>query len=139
MERDNLKSESINFQWNFYERAINNYSIIMRMLHFVEEEESLVNNMPRILVEGSIFDMCKILRNDNGIEREGFFHADAFHDLTDLDHLAGAVASVETEHKAFKGLYAFFFAFADLLADTDGVARADERKFLHEFLLDLLE
>ncbi len=33
MERDNLKTESINFQWNFYERAINNYSIIMRMLH----------------------------------------------------------------------------------------------------------
>ncbi len=37
----------------------------MRMLHYVEEEESLVNNMPRILVEGSMFDMCKIIRNDS--------------------------------------------------------------------------
>ena len=96
MERDNLKSESINFQWNFYERAINNYSIIMRMLHFVEEEESLVNNMPRILVEGSIFDMCKILRNDNGIEREGFFDIEESLNSIDLNAIKSKCAGVFT-------------------------------------------
>jgi len=32
MRHDDLRSESLSFQWDFYERAINNYSIIMRML-----------------------------------------------------------------------------------------------------------
>ena len=96
MERDNLKSESINFQWNFYERAINNYSIIMRMLHFVEEEESLINNMPRILVEGSIFDMCKIVRNDNGTVREGFFSIEESLNSVDLNSIKSASAGVFT-------------------------------------------
>ncbi|HBA56019.1 MAG TPA: hypothetical protein DCZ04_16630, partial [Syntrophorhabdus aromaticivorans] len=73
MRQTDLRPESVNFQWNFYERAINNYSIIMRMLHYVEEEDSLINNIPRIFVEGSLFDMCKIVKRENGIVREGFF------------------------------------------------------------------
>jgi len=73
MRQTDLRPESVNFQWNFYERAINNYSIIMRMLHYVEEEDSLINNIPRIFVEGSLFDMCKIVKRENGVVREGFF------------------------------------------------------------------
>ena len=38
MKREELKSESINLQWNFYERAINNYSIIMRIMSSVEDD-----------------------------------------------------------------------------------------------------
>ena len=96
MERDNLKSESINFQWNFYERAINNYSIIMRMLHYVEEEDSLINNIPRILVEGSIFDMCKIVRHDNGTVREGFFSLEESLCSVDLDAIKSVSAGAFT-------------------------------------------
>jgi len=96
MERDNLKSESINFQWNFYERAINNYSIIMRMLHYVEEEDGLIHNIPRIMVEGSIFDMCKILRHDNGTVREGFFSIEESLNSLDLDSIKTASAGAFT-------------------------------------------
>src|SRR5512137_667610 len=96
MERDNLKSESINFQWNFYERAINNYSIIMRMLHYVEEEDSLINNIPRILVEGSIFDMCKIVRHNNRMVREGFFSLEESLCSVDLDTIKSASAGAFT-------------------------------------------
>jgi len=96
MERDNLKSESINFQWNFYERAINNYSIIMRMLHYVEEDDSLINNMPRILVEGSTFDMCKIVRNDNGKVQEGFFSIEESLGSIDFDAIKSVSAGVFT-------------------------------------------
>jgi nitrogen-specific signal transduction histidine kinase len=96
MERDNLKSESINFQWNFYERAINNYSIIMRMLHYVEEEDSLINNIPRILVEGSSFDMCKIVRHDNGMVREGFFSLEESLSSVNLDAIKSASAGAFT-------------------------------------------
>ncbi|OPY80975.1 MAG: Blue-light-activated protein [Syntrophorhabdus sp. PtaU1.Bin153] len=73
MRQTDLRPESVNFQWNFYERAINNYSIIIRMLHYVEQEDSLINNIPRIFVEGSPFDMCKVVKHENGTVREGFF------------------------------------------------------------------
>lgn len=96
MDRDNLKSESINFQWGFYERAINNYSIIMRMLHCVEEEDSLINNIPRVLVEGSMFDMCKILRNDNGVVREGFFSLEESLTSVDLEAVKSVSAGALT-------------------------------------------
>src|SRR5512136_3187001 len=96
MERDNLKSDSINFQWGFYERAINNYSIIMRMLHYVEEEDSLIHNIPRILVEGSIFDMCKIVRHDNGKVREGFFSIEESLASVDLDAIRSVSAGAFT-------------------------------------------
>jgi nitrogen-specific signal transduction histidine kinase len=96
MARDSLKSDSINFQWSFYERAINNYSIIMRMLHFVEEEDSLIHNIPRILVEGSIFDMCKIVRNDNGTVREGFFSLEESLNSVDLDSIKSVSAGAFT-------------------------------------------
>jgi len=83
MRQTDLRPESVNFQWNFYERAINNYSIVMRMLHYVEEEDGLINNIPRIFVEGSPFDMCKIVKRENGIVREGFFSVEE--SLNNLD------------------------------------------------------
>ena len=71
MDHDDLKSESISFQWDFYERALNNYSIIMRMLDYFEEEESLISKLPKTFVEESLFDMCKIIIDDGGGEKEG--------------------------------------------------------------------
>jgi nitrogen-specific signal transduction histidine kinase/ActR/RegA family two-component response regulator len=73
MRHDDLRSESMSFQWDFYERAINNYSIIMRMLSCFEEEDSLISRIPKAFVEESLFDMCKIFKDDRGIEKEGFF------------------------------------------------------------------
>ena len=73
MRHEDLRSESISFQWDFYERAINNYSIIMRMLSYFEEEDSLISRIPKAFVEESLFDMCKILKEDSGTVKEGFF------------------------------------------------------------------
>jgi two-component system, cell cycle sensor histidine kinase and response regulator CckA len=83
MKQDEMKTESISFQWDFYERAINNYSIIMRILNYFEEEESLIARVPKVFVEESIFDMCKIVKTDNGVAKEGFFSIDDT--LTGLD------------------------------------------------------
>lgn len=73
MRQEDLRSESISFQWDFYERAINNYSIIMRMLSCFEEEDSLISRIPKAFVEESLFDMCKVFKDDQGVEKEGFF------------------------------------------------------------------
>ncbi len=83
MLRDDLRSESISFQWDFYERAINNYSIIMRMLGCFEEEDSLIKEIPKAFVEESLFDMCKIVKEDNGTIKEGFFSIEE--GLPDID------------------------------------------------------
>jgi nitrogen-specific signal transduction histidine kinase len=77
MESNELRSESVSFQWDFYERAVNNYSIIMRILNCFADEDQLVTRVPAIFVQESLFDMCKILREESGIMREGFFSLDA--------------------------------------------------------------
>ena len=82
MKREELQSESINLQWNFYERAINNYSIIMRIMSSVEDD-LLVSYIPKVFVEESFFDVCKIMFDENGIIRQGFYTIDDT--LSDLD------------------------------------------------------
>jgi len=82
MKREELKVESINSQWNFYERTINNYSIIMRIMSSVEND-MLVTNIPKVFVEESFFDICKIMIEENGIVNQGFYSIDDT--LGDLD------------------------------------------------------
>ena len=82
MKREELQSESINLQWNFYERAINNYSIIMRIMSSVEDD-LLVDYIPKVFVEESFFDVCKIMVDEDGIIRQGFYSIDDT--LSDLD------------------------------------------------------
>ena len=83
MRHGDLKSESLKAQWNFYERAVNNYSIIMRIMNSIDNSESLVRNMPKIFVEESFFDMCKIILDGNGTIREGFYSIDGTEDSID--------------------------------------------------------
>ncbi|HVN95443.1 MAG TPA: response regulator [Syntrophorhabdaceae bacterium] len=82
MKREELQSESIKLQWNFYERAINNYSIIMRIMSSVEDD-LLISYIPKVFVEESFFDVCKIMIDDNGVIRQGFYSIDDT--LGDLD------------------------------------------------------
>ena len=87
MIQDELKSESLSFQWNLYERSVNNYSIIMRILNLLEDKEGLIKNVPKIFVEESPFDICKIFKMENGIVKEGFFGLDNFPDDLSMDDI----------------------------------------------------
>ena len=78
------------FQWNFYERTINNYSIIMRIMSSAEED-LLVSNVPRVFVEESFFDMCKIMVDEEGIIHEGYYSIDD--NLCSLDYASIAALS----------------------------------------------
>lgn len=82
MNSEDLKSESLSHQWNFYERAINNYSIIMRIMSSVEDD-LLVDYIPKVFVEESFFDVCKIMIEENGLIHEGFYGIDET--LTNVD------------------------------------------------------
>ncbi len=77
--------ESIGFQWNFYERSINNYSIIMRILNCLGDRDSLVKNVPRIFVEESPFDVCKTFKTEKGAVKEGYFSLDNSSDNLSLE------------------------------------------------------
>lgn len=75
MKWEDLQTESMKLQWNFYERTINNYSIIMRIMSSAEED-MLISHVPRIFVEESFFDMCKIMVDEDGIIHEGSYSID---------------------------------------------------------------
>jgi len=83
MRRGDLKSESLKVQWNFYERAVNNYSIIMRIMNGIDSSEGLIKRIPKVFVEESFFDMCKVVLEENGATREGFYSIDGTED--DID------------------------------------------------------
>ena len=51
MAAHQLGAESFLFQWNFFERAISNYSIILKMFQHVEVEKDLLAHMPKVFVE----------------------------------------------------------------------------------------
>ncbi len=83
MKLKDIHTESMKLQWNFYERTINNYSIIMRIMQSAEED-LLISHVPRIFVEESFFDTCKIMVDEDGIIREGFYSIDET--LNSLDY-----------------------------------------------------
>ena len=96
MKKNKLSPESVLFQWNFYERTIANYSIIMKIFQYVEDKESLIAYMPKVFVEETDFDMCQIIRNGKGEPQEGFFTIDdslKSFTLEETEHLNRALFS----------------------------------------------
>ena len=74
MPQTSLRNESALFQWNFFERAISNYSIIIKMFQHMEDEKDLAIHMPRVFVEETIFDACELAMRD--AENPSFFSID---------------------------------------------------------------
>ncbi len=83
MKLKDIHTESMKLQWNFYERTINNYSIIMRIMQSAEKD-LLISHVPRVFVEESFFDTCKIMVDEDGIVGEGFYSIDE--NLNSLDY-----------------------------------------------------
>jgi signal transduction histidine kinase/CheY-like chemotaxis protein len=71
MREHNLRDDAFLFQWNFFERAISNYSIIIKMFQYMEGENELFRFMPRVFVEETVFDMCQFVIRREGTK--GFF------------------------------------------------------------------
>jgi signal transduction histidine kinase/CheY-like chemotaxis protein len=68
------RDESLLFQWNFFERAISNYSIIIKMFQYMNGDSDLTTQMPRIFVEETIFDSCEVIMRDSN--ESSFFSVD---------------------------------------------------------------
>jgi PAS domain-containing protein len=69
-----LPTDSLLFQWNFFERAISNYSVIIKMFQHMEAEKGLIGHMPRVFVEETLFDACEMVVRGTG--QTGFFTVD---------------------------------------------------------------
>jgi two-component system, cell cycle sensor histidine kinase and response regulator CckA len=75
MQEMSLRDESLLFQWNFFERAISNYSIIIKMFQHMGGENDLTAHLPRIFVEETVFDSCEVILRDE--EEDAFFTVDS--------------------------------------------------------------
>lgn len=85
MEDRDIKSKPIDYQWDFYERAVNNYSVILRLLVAVDDKKDLLHEAPAIFVEGLPFEACRInidVMRDRGY---GFFSIHDAPDNIDMD------------------------------------------------------
>jgi two-component system, cell cycle sensor histidine kinase and response regulator CckA len=61
MMTENSLTEAIRGQWSFFERAVGNYSLILRLLNLLEEGEDFVAVSPGLFVEETGFDGCRIV------------------------------------------------------------------------------
>ena len=90
------------FQWNFFERAISNYSIIVKMFQHMEGESDLLAEMPRVFVEETIFDACELVMRGNG--KPSFFSIDGSLrsiDSDDMEKAKGSIFSPTVYHDDF--------------------------------------
>ena len=73
MTGEDPKNDLISFQWDFYERAVKNYSVIMRLLDSADKEEDLFEDIPRLFVEHTSFNTCKaFLREGRSVKESSF-------------------------------------------------------------------
>jgi two-component system, cell cycle sensor histidine kinase and response regulator CckA len=96
MKRTNLRADSLRFQWNFYERAIGNYSILVKMFQYIEDGDGLVAHLPKAFVEETVFDMCQITVKDDREVRNGFYSLDSglsAIDMEAIDRLGDALVT----------------------------------------------
>lgn len=110
--QDSIRDESLLFQWNFFERTISNYSIIIKMFQHMEDEEDLVASMPRVFVEETLFDACAvIMRGAKGKGRSFFSIDDTLKpiDCDDIEESGGTVFSpvVMTDAGGYGTLYVY--------------------------------
>jgi two-component system, cell cycle sensor histidine kinase and response regulator CckA len=110
MPQTSLREESALFQWNFFERAISNYSIIIRMFQHMEDEKDLVIHMPRVFVEETLFDSCELAMRD--VENPTFFSIDSALRAVECDEIekvGGAIYSPSVLHDTlgFGTLYVY--------------------------------
>src|SRR5208283_5078662 len=102
MQEGSLRNESLLFQWNFFERAISNYSIIVKMFQHMEGESDLFAQMPRVFVEETMFDSCELVMRGNG--KPSFFTIDGSLrdiDCEDMEKAKGSIFSPSVFHDAF--------------------------------------
>jgi len=68
-----VKDEALGTYWNFYEKAIGDYSIIIRVLQYMNEYSDFISRIPNIFVEETPFDTCKIIITHDNIQNEFFY------------------------------------------------------------------
>lgn len=85
MQDRDIMSEPVNYQWDFYERAIKNYSVILRLLSIKDNKKNLFHEAPVIFVEELPFEVCKITIEDEKNREYGFFSIDGAVDNIDLE------------------------------------------------------
>ncbi|MGD0661099.1 MAG: response regulator [Syntrophorhabdales bacterium] len=102
MQESSLRNKSLLFQWNFFERAISNYSVIVKMFQHMEGESDLLAEMPRVFVEETVFDACELVMRGSG--KPSFFSIDGSLrsiDSDDIEKAKGSIFSPTVYHDDF--------------------------------------
>ncbi len=109
-----LEKSSVLFQWNFFERTIGNYSVIIRMLTHMGDSIDLVEYMPRVFVEETVFDTCQIVWGGGDRADQGFFSIDEKSRpirLDDMERTWGGLLSPSVVNDSFGYGTIFLFPF----------------------------
>lgn len=109
---NNFLEDSIIYQWDFYERAVNNYSVITRMLQCINSKKDIIEYAPEIFVDEMGFDFCMVLTNSRTVNRCKYFSIDDTNDIFDPDMFneicAGLMSPALLDNiKGYKTIYVY--------------------------------
>jgi two-component system, cell cycle sensor histidine kinase and response regulator CckA len=144
-----VETDPILFQWNFFERTISNYSVILKIFQCLEDGDSLVKYMPRVFVEETAFDACQIVAREDDSSKTGFSSLDeclkalSFEEIECLDGTSFAPSVLNNEH-GYGTLWLYplrddveIFGYL-LLGKKDGIDLGDRSLVELKLLADIL-
>ncbi len=88
MSTSGPRADFLDFPWDFYERAIKNYSVIMQMMDALGSGERFLKDVPRVFVEQTGFEVCKIFIEESHSVQENSFTFDGSPDDLSFEEVA---------------------------------------------------
>jgi len=61
MQLKNTYDEKSEFKWDFFERAVKNYSLLIRIVNTFEKGKNIIDEAPSLFLEELPFETCKIV------------------------------------------------------------------------------
>ncbi len=85
--QNRIEHERLEFRWDFFERAINNYSLLIRFVNVFDKGKDLIYEAPSIFLEELPFETCKIVMEDEKNRAYSYLSLDKTPDSINIETL----------------------------------------------------
>lgn len=75
----------IDFKWDFFERAVSNYSVLIRIMSAFDKGKDMIQEAPYIFLEELPFEVCKIIIEDGDNCDKNYLSLDKTRDNINLE------------------------------------------------------
>jgi len=85
MLNKNNYNEKSEFRWNFFERAVKNYSLLIRIMNIFDKDKNIIDEAPSVFLEELPFETCKIFIEEEGYKNYSYLSLDKTPDIINIE------------------------------------------------------